>query len=107
MVKGLMSIFYIHKDGSNCYPYRVAESIEMGGRHMVATRDIEAGELILRETPLTVGNLHETPPVCLACWRIADGLYHCPQCSLPMCNEICANSSPHRYKQMKIWIVQL
>ena len=64
---------------------------------MVATRDIAAGELILRETPLTVGNLHETPPVCLGCWRIVDGLYHCPRCSLPMCNDVCANSYPHRY----------
>ena len=44
------------KGGNQCYPYRVADSVEMGGRHMVATRDIEAGELILRETPLTVGN---------------------------------------------------
>ena len=68
----------------------------MGGRHIVRTRDIAAGELILRETRMATGNLHETPPVCLTCWRIVDELYHHLRCSLPMCNDICTNSSSHR-----------
>ena len=38
------------------------------GRALVATRDIAAGELVFEERPLTVGPLHDTPPVCLGCF---------------------------------------
>ena len=51
-----------------CYPYRVAESLKRG-RHLVATRDLEAGSLVFRESPVLLGPLHETPPVCLGCFR--------------------------------------
>ena len=51
-----------------CYPYRVAKSLKRG-RHLVATRDLEAGSLVFRESPVLLGPLHETPPVCLGCFR--------------------------------------
>ena len=45
------------------------------GRALVATRDIAAGELVFEERPLTVGPLHDTPPVCLGCFgKVRDSL---------------------------------
>ena len=43
------------------------------GRALVATRDIAAGELVFEERPLTVGPLHNTPPVCLGCFGKVSG----------------------------------
>ncbi len=41
----------------------------MNPKYSSQNRDIEAGELIFRENPLTVGNLHDTEPICLTCWK--------------------------------------
>ena len=50
-----------------CYPFAVV-AVPGVGRALVATRDIAAGELVFEERPLTVGPLHDTPPVCLGCF---------------------------------------
>ena len=39
------------------------------GRHLVATRDIPAGTLILNELPMVVGPRQLSKPVCLGCHR--------------------------------------
>ena len=52
---------------TNCFPYRVSNGDEERGRCLVATRDIQAGEVIFVEEPITVGPLHDTKPVCLGC----------------------------------------
>ena len=52
---------------AECYPFAVV-AVPGVGRALVATRDIAAGELVFEERPLTVGPLHDTPPVCLGCF---------------------------------------
>lgn len=86
----------LHSDEEleECYPYKVDHK-EGVGRCLVATRQIEAGQLIFKETPLTVGPLHETKPVCLVCWKTVDGSYQCKKCKLPMCSLECAEAEIH------------
>ncbi|XP_015595616.1 protein msta isoform X4 [Cephus cinctus] len=49
-------------------PVKVAFS-EKYGRYLIATRDLKAGELILRESPFILGPKSFTLPVCLGCHR--------------------------------------
>ena len=81
-------------DQGQCYPYKVQNSPKIG-RFLVATRDLEPGDLVLVERPLTVGNLHETPPICLVCWQLVDGSFHCEKCDLPMCGSQCSLDPQH------------
>lgn len=59
---------HVDDESGLCYPY-VIEEDPSKGRILVASRAIEAGGLVFREKAITVGNLHETEPVCLSCWR--------------------------------------
>jgi len=56
---------------------------------MVATREVQPGELLFREQAVAVGSFHETPPVCLTCLHPVDGSYLCPLCNVPLCGEAC------------------
>ena len=58
---------------------------------MVANRDIQAGEIILEEQPLTFG------PVCsTGCYRPVDGSFLCSECGWPMCCQACCNMQQHK-----------
>lgn len=46
-------------------PYRVADS-PIFGRYLVASRDLKAGETVLKQTPVVIGPCGE--PVCLGCY---------------------------------------
>ena len=59
------------------------------GRYVVATRDISAHEVILRDEVGVVGPNHDTYPVCMECLLPVDGSFLCPECNLPLCNEAC------------------
>ncbi|XP_059093239.1 SET domain-containing protein SmydA-8-like isoform X3 [Tigriopus californicus] len=69
----------------------------------MATRRIEAGQLIFKETPLTVGPLHETKPVCLVCWKAVDGSYQCEKCHLLMCSLECAEAEIHVKNECQVF----
>ena len=45
------------------------------GRHLVASRDLAAGEILFTEAPLVVGPKAVTMPVCINCYTPADGSY--------------------------------
>ena len=63
---------------------------------MVASRDIEPGELIYKEEPVAMGPNHTTLPCCLDCMRTSEpGGYTCPNCGLPVCEEMCAYGEEH------------
>ncbi len=81
---------------------------------MVASRDIQPGEVIFSEDPLAVGPNHTTLPCCLEClkqvishiflwgkyikiifFQVREGSYLCPNCNLPMCEEMCAFGEEH------------
>ncbi|CAB3383801.1 Hypothetical predicted protein [Cloeon dipterum] len=75
-------------------PVEVKNS-EIMGRYLVASRDIAAGEWILRSLePLVVGPCQGgRPALCLAC-HVQLGLplrlgAHCPRCGLPLCSADC------------------
>ncbi|KAK7070870.1 hypothetical protein SK128_003136 [Halocaridina rubra] len=73
---------------SECSPYRVCHSAELG-RYLEASRDIAAGEIIIRDTPLLVGPKQVTIPICLGCFTPVDGSYSCTLCGWPLCSPEC------------------
>lgn len=70
----------------------------MLGRHLIATRNIKASEIILRETPILRGPLLYGPVVCLGCLNAIDtsNYLSCERCSWPLCCEECKNTPEHR-----------
>ena len=63
---------------------------------MVASRDINPLELILKEHPAVVGPYTNTLQGCLQCFRKVDGSYKCTACGFPMCNSKCQDGYLHR-----------
>ena len=63
---------------------------------MVASRDINPLELILKEDPAVVGPYTNTMQGCLQCLRKVDGTYTCTGCGFPMCNSKCERGLLHR-----------
>ncbi|KAL1115615.1 hypothetical protein AAG570_005905 [Ranatra chinensis] len=82
-----------------CKPFTVKEDGVLG-RHLVATRRIRRGEVVLKERPLLVGPAQGTPPVCLGCLngmtRGPGQPLACERCGWPMCSRQCAESPQHR-----------
>lgn len=68
-------------------PIRVMQSEELG-RHLVAVRDISAGEVLLVEPPLLLSLRERSPPTCLTCFRRAV-TYTCPGCGFFLCGPEC------------------
>ena len=60
------------------------------GRFVVASRDIEAGEVIMEEPPITVGPRQFTGVVCLGCHKQIDGNFRC-DCGWPICSKVWQN----------------
>ncbi|XP_046969776.1 SET domain-containing protein SmydA-8 [Vanessa cardui] len=86
-----------------CCAYKIHYSEELG-RHMVATRDIQQGEIILKEKPAAIGPKMSCTPHCLSCGiklqpiQKDDQLdfYKCSSCNWPMCDVVCEKSEVHR-----------
>ncbi|XP_043251996.1 SET domain-containing protein SmydA-8-like isoform X3 [Colletes gigas] len=60
------------------------------GRYYVATRNIKAGEIILKEhQPLVSGPMHNSVPVCLKCYAVLykDIAIPCIKCGWPLCEN--------------------
>ena len=88
---------HIGEEQKLCLPFKV-ESSKAEGRFLVATRDIESGELILKDKPLVTGPATNTRPVCLGCHVMLrqDQYVPCPGCSMPMCSALCAGYHSQR-----------
>nr|CAD7442404.1 unnamed protein product [Timema bartmani] len=76
-----------------CRPFKVCSSPELG-RHLLASRDLTPGDVILSELPLVVGPKHHSQDeavLCLLCHRPAslDTDYRCPRCLWPVCGPDC------------------
>lgn len=82
---------------NNGFVGQVVEN-ETLGRHLIATRDLKLGEVILQEQPLVAGPSQVTPPVCLGCYRLLteECATPCPDCGWPVCSVECARASAHR-----------
>lgn len=74
------------------YPFALKKN-EALGRHLVSTKDILAGEIVLLETPLVMGPIVRQPfgkatPSCVYCYREASD-YLCPECGFYVCRGRC------------------
>nr|XP_018904096.1 PREDICTED: protein msta-like [Bemisia tabaci] len=78
-------------------PYQILEDKDLG-RHVVATRDMEVGEVVLEEMPLVMGPAQATEPVCLGCLNALQKgqIEECERCGWPVCSQKCAASKHHR-----------
>ncbi|XP_050299110.1 SET domain-containing protein SmydA-8-like isoform X2 [Anthonomus grandis grandis] len=67
------------------------------GRHLIATRDLKCGEIILQEPPLIWGPPQITIPVCLGCGNAIkrENFKPCSKCGWPVCSDICEKSPSH------------
>ncbi len=73
-------------------------------RHMVASRDIKAGEVIFEEAPLTFGPSENSRPVCLGCYTTLRKLnYFCSKCGFPMCEKRCQEIREHKDFECKVF----
>ncbi|XP_068223057.1 SET domain-containing protein SmydA-8-like [Palaemon carinicauda] len=61
---------------------------ELIGRHLVATRDIHPGELLLIEPPLALTLRPRSPPYCTVCFKRAEE-FTCPSCGFFLCGPGC------------------
>ncbi|KAK4873758.1 hypothetical protein RN001_013118 [Aquatica leii] len=79
---------------SECRPFEIQTSPDLG-RHLVATRDLNAGDMILCENPLVYGPrphiVEEGPVPCIGCFRliIAEQSPRCDGCGWPVCHTSC------------------
>jgi hypothetical protein len=65
-------------------------------RHLVASRTIEAGEIILKENSLIFGP-QGSKTICLGCCLIVtENSPRCEKCGYPLCSKACANSEMHK-----------
>lgn len=87
------------KDRKATLPYEIIRD-EVVGRHMVASRDVRAGEVIFEEMPLTFGPSDNSQPVCLGCYQritVASDCVECVGgCGYPMCSESCGGVREHK-----------
>ncbi|XP_011312778.1 protein msta, isoform A-like [Fopius arisanus] len=96
----------------NCRSFKL-QTNEILGRHYIATKRIEQGEVFLRERkPLVAGPPVDTPPVCLGCYGVlhADTAEPCHKCGWPLCRE-CKGHGPEcqfttQYRDSKVSITE-
>ncbi|KAF4524592.1 hypothetical protein B566_EDAN008547 [Ephemera danica] len=70
-------------------PFEVECNDELG-RHLVATRDLQAGEVIVSEAPLVAGPKQVSAPLCLGC-HAARPRARCSRCLWPLCSLSCTH----------------
>lgn len=86
-----------------CCAFKIQYSDTLG-RHMIATRDIKQGEMILKEKPAVMGPRISCTPQCLSCAiklepnKVGDKyeFYYCSSCNWPMCGPKCEKADVHK-----------
>ncbi|KAE8741507.1 hypothetical protein FOCC_FOCC012968, partial [Frankliniella occidentalis] len=70
------------------------------GRYLIATKDIPAGTVVLRDTAFPVPNYNTDLPqvLCAACCKVlsATGFTQCSLCGWPVCGDACGGGPGHR-----------
>ncbi|RZB39816.1 zf-MYND and/or SET domain containing protein [Asbolus verrucosus] len=83
---------------SSCAPFKV-QTDEILGRCLVATRNIKAGEIIMRKLPLILGPKTVSAALCLGCHKKLNleqsFRYDCSKCHWPLCNQSCEETPLH------------
>ncbi|XP_038113479.1 SET domain-containing protein SmydA-8 [Culex quinquefasciatus] len=80
-----------------CHPFKIC-SDERFGRYLVATKDIKAGEVVLKESPLVQGPAQITAPVCVGCLQglVEKKFLECERCGWPVCRRECQDRPGHQ-----------
>lgn len=75
-----------------CQAWEIRENSELG-RHLLASRDLSPGDVILAESPLVWGPaLHLDQRVCIGCGKQCKiGSTICSNCLWPLCSTECPN----------------
>lgn len=84
-----------HKN--NCSPYKIISN-ETLGRHLVATRNIKPGEIIMKKAPVLIAPKIASFPMCLGCHKrlvSEEDFYSCSKCSWPLCSADCETKDAH------------
>ena len=72
---------------------------------MVASRDLRAGDIVLKERVCVhTPNLENSPPVCVVCYRLLSpaSFRPCKRCLVPTCGEECAKSDAHKVSKITL-----
>lgn len=97
------AVFYCSKDcqkrgwkehKTKCRPFSVLIH-PIYGRYLAATRDIKAGEVLLKEAPMLVGPKQKSGPICVGCHRATRDT-RCSKCSYPVCGPACQTTKYHK-----------
>lgn len=87
---------------SACNAWEISRDPELG-RHLLATRDLAPGDLILAEAPLvwgpsTYAGDRQTPTrLCVGCGKRCDDIdLRCDKCRWPVCKPDCAGLTDKR-----------
>ncbi|XP_018021848.1 histone-lysine N-methyltransferase ASHR1 [Hyalella azteca] len=83
---------YQHKH--ECFPFKVQENEQLG-RYLVATKDLKAGDVLLKEDPLVVSPLEPLTFVCLGCYKPMSDKNRCSRCGWPVCGPQCEELPQH------------
>ncbi|XP_071455230.1 uncharacterized protein [Hetaerina americana] len=88
-----------------CCPFKIVHN-ETLGRYAIAVRDLEAGEVVVREKPVAFGPKHYSPPICLGCLspiQSSQDLRRCTVCSWPVCSIDCERKACHAENECPIF----
>jgi hypothetical protein len=91
-------------DGAQELSWFLAPS-PLGGRGLVASRNISVGEVVFQDAPLVVGPRAgvQCPPLCVGCHQGYDILKPCSQgCGLPVCSAQCEEADSHLFECQKL-----
>lgn len=83
---------------TQCWPFTLVTDPDVG-RHLVASRNLKEGQLVIREAPVALGPTSESFPICLGCHtpiKEEEDLPRCPACSWPLCSKECAAAPRHQ-----------
>ncbi|CAL8101783.1 unnamed protein product [Orchesella dallaii] len=83
-----------------CFPVKIEWS-EVFGRYLVATRDIQQGELIFQIEPIISGptpSYTEPEWLCMSCYKATKKktMVRCSDCQWPFCSSECAEDEVHQ-----------
>ncbi|XP_046392646.1 uncharacterized protein LOC124160706 [Ischnura elegans] len=90
-------IIHWEKHIKECCPFKVLCNEKLG-RYAVAIRDLEPGEVVVREKPVVFGPKHFSPPICLGCLvpiQSSQNLRCCTTCGWPVCSLECEKLPCH------------
>jgi len=93
----------LHNKGGKCMPWRVGQ-VEGAGRGLFASRNILAGEVVLKDWPVVEGPLPDGGEgICVICLDDED-VSRCIRCTLPLCKSRHKGCSNQHKKECDVFV---